>query len=86
MMIKALSTAEKTQGEISRQVGCSRSAVSKCLQGKSSERKKCGRKRVATKRDARNWCARTAFRCAGKLPSSGMVMVCLHRDQQPIAE
>ena len=42
MVIKALSTAGKTQGEISRQVGCSQSAVSKCLQGKSSGRKKCG--------------------------------------------
>ena len=40
MMMKALSTAGKTQGEISRQVGCSQSAVSKCLQDKSSERKK----------------------------------------------
>ena len=53
MVIKALSTAGKTQGEISRQVGCSQCAVSKCLQGKSSGRKKCGRKRVTTKRDDR---------------------------------
>ena len=53
MVIKALSTAGKTQGEISRQVGCSQSAVSKCLQGKSSGSKKCGRKRVITKRDDR---------------------------------
>ena len=36
MVIKALSTAGKTQGEILRQVGCSQSSVSKCLQGKSS--------------------------------------------------
>ena len=37
MMIKVLSIAGKIQGEISRQVGCSQSAVSKCLQrqGKS---------------------------------------------------
>ena len=52
-VIKALSTAGKTQGEIARQVGCSQSAVSKCLQDKSSDRKKCGRKRVTSKRDDR---------------------------------
>ena len=41
-IIKALSIAGKTQGKISRQVGCSQCAVSKCLQGKSPGRKKCG--------------------------------------------
>ena len=51
MVIKALSTAGKTQREISRQVGCSQSAVSKCLQGKSSRCKKCDRKRVTTKQN-----------------------------------
>ena len=45
MVIKALSTAGKTQGEISRQVGC--------FQGKSPERRKCGGKRDTTKRDDR---------------------------------
>ena len=34
MVIKALSIAGKTQGEISKQVACSQCAVSKCLQGK----------------------------------------------------
>ena len=53
MVMKALSTAGKTQGEISRQVGCSQCVVSKCLQGKSSGHKKCGRKRVTTKQDDR---------------------------------
>ena len=53
MVFKALSTTKKTQGKISRQVGCSQCAVSKCLQGKSSGRKKRDRKRVAVKRDDR---------------------------------
>ena len=51
IVIKVLSTAGKTQGKISRQVGCSQSADSKCLQGKSSGHKRCDRKRVVTKRD-----------------------------------
>ena len=53
MVIKAIFTAGKTQEGILRQVGCSQSAVSKCLKGKSSGRKKCDRKRVVTKCDDR---------------------------------
>ena len=89
MVIKALSTVRKTQGEISRQLACSQSAVSKCLQGKSSGRKKCGCKRVTMKRDDRKLAKLVhsdRFQSAGKLPSSGMLMVSLHHDQQSIAE
>ena len=87
MVIKALSTTGKTQGEISRQVGCSQSAVSKCLQGKSSGCKKCDRKRVTTKRDNRKL---TKLVCSDRFQKCGEiaqqwnadgVMVCLHYDQ-----
>ena len=53
MVIKALSTDGKTQGEISIQVDCSQYAVCKCLKDKLSGCKKCGRKHVTTKWD--NW-------------------------------
>ena len=91
IMIKALSTAGKTQGEISRQVGCSQCAVSKCLQGKPSGHEKSDHKRVVlppsgTTGSWQNWCARTDFITAEKLSSSGMLMVCLHHDQHSIAE
>ena len=89
MVIKVLSTAGKTQGEISRQIGCSQSAVSKCLQDKSSGRKKCDSKRVTTKRDDRKLAKLVRsdrFQNCGEIASSGMLMVCLHHDQQSIAE
>ena len=44
---------ERRKGRFQDKVGCSQSAVCKCLQGKSSARKKCGRKRDTTKRDDR---------------------------------
>ncbi|KAI2645945.1 Transposable element Tcb1 transposase [Labeo rohita] len=43
----------KTQKEISEQIGCSQSAVSRHLNGKSVGRKKCGRKRCTTRRSDR---------------------------------
>ena len=93
MVTKALSTAGKTQGGISRQIGCSQSAVSKCLQGKSSGHKKCGRKHVTTKRDDRKLAKlvrSNRFHNFGEIAQQwnvdGVLMVCLHHDQQPIAE
>ena len=79
----------KTQGKISRQVDWYQCAVSKCLQGNSFGNKKCGRKRVTTKRDDRklaklvrsDWVQK-----CGEIASSGMLMICLHRDQQAITE
>ncbi|KAI2646769.1 Transposable element Tcb1 transposase [Labeo rohita] len=43
----------KTQKEISERIGCSQSAVSRHLSGKSVGRKKCGRKRCTTRRGDR---------------------------------
>ncbi|CAJ0947622.1 unnamed protein product [Ranitomeya imitator] len=43
----------KTQKEISQQIGCSQSAVSRHLNGKSVGRKQCGRKRCTTRRGDR---------------------------------
>ena len=53
MVIKMLSIVGKTQGKISRQVGCSQLTVSKCLQDKSPGYKKYGYKHVIIKWD--NW-------------------------------
>uniref|UniRef100_A0A9J8DF55 HTH cro/C1-type domain-containing protein n=1 Tax=Cyprinus carpio carpio TaxID=630221 RepID=A0A9J8DF55_CYPCA len=43
----------KTQKEISERIGCSQSAVSRHLSGKSVGRKKCGKKRCTTRRGDR---------------------------------
>ena len=43
----------KTQKDISERIGCSQSAVSRHLSGKSVGRKKCGRKRCTTRRGDR---------------------------------
>uniref|UniRef100_A0A9J8B4S2 Transposase Tc1-like domain-containing protein n=1 Tax=Cyprinus carpio carpio TaxID=630221 RepID=A0A9J8B4S2_CYPCA len=43
----------KTQKDISERIGCSQSAVSRHLSGKSVGRKKCGKKRCTTRRGDR---------------------------------
>ncbi|XP_039544453.1 calcium/calmodulin-dependent 3',5'-cyclic nucleotide phosphodiesterase 1C-like [Pimephales promelas] len=48
-IIDTLKQEGKTQKEISEQIGCSQSAVSRHLSGKSVGRKKCGKKRCTTR-------------------------------------
>ncbi|KAL0149449.1 hypothetical protein M9458_055237 [Cirrhinus mrigala] len=48
-IIDTLKQEGKTQKEISERIGCSQSAVSRHLSGKSVGRKKCGRKRCTTR-------------------------------------
>lgn len=52
-IIDTLKQEGKTQKEISERIGCSQSAVSRHLSGKSVGRKKCGRKRCTTRRGDR---------------------------------
>ncbi|CAJ0937271.1 unnamed protein product [Ranitomeya imitator] len=52
-IIDTLKQEGKTQKEISQQIGCSQSAVSRHLNGKSVGRKQCGRKRCTTRRGDR---------------------------------
>uniref|UniRef100_A0A9J7XJE2 Transposase Tc1-like domain-containing protein n=1 Tax=Cyprinus carpio carpio TaxID=630221 RepID=A0A9J7XJE2_CYPCA len=52
-IIDTLKREGKTQKEISEQIGCSQSAVSRHLSGKSVGRKKCGKKRCTTRRGDR---------------------------------
>lgn len=52
-IIDTLKQEGKTQKEISEQIGCSQSAVSRHLSGKSVGRKKCGKKRCTTTRGDR---------------------------------
>lgn len=52
-IIDTLKQEGKTQREISERIGCSQSAVSRHLSGKSVGRKKCGRKRCTTRRGDR---------------------------------
>uniref|UniRef100_A0A9J7ZT39 Transposase Tc1-like domain-containing protein n=1 Tax=Cyprinus carpio carpio TaxID=630221 RepID=A0A9J7ZT39_CYPCA len=49
-IIDTLKREGKTQKEISERKGCSQSAVSRHLSGKSVGRKKCGKKRCTTRR------------------------------------
>ncbi|CAM4656440.1 unnamed protein product [Leuciscus chuanchicus] len=52
-IIDTLKQEGKTQKEISERIGCSQSAVSRHLSGKSVGRKKCGKKRCTTRRGDR---------------------------------
>lgn len=52
-IIDTLKREGKTQKEISERIGCSQSAVSRHLSGKSVGRKKCGKKRCTTRRGDR---------------------------------
>ncbi|CAJ0965111.1 unnamed protein product [Ranitomeya imitator] len=52
-IIDTLKQEGKTQKEISQQIGCSQSAVSRHLNGKSVGRKQCGRKCCTTRRGDR---------------------------------
>ena len=52
-IIDTLKQEGKTQKDISERIGCSQSAVSRHLSGKSVGRKKCGRKRCTTRRGDR---------------------------------
>uniref|UniRef100_A0A9J8ADJ6 HTH cro/C1-type domain-containing protein n=1 Tax=Cyprinus carpio carpio TaxID=630221 RepID=A0A9J8ADJ6_CYPCA len=52
-IIDTLKQEGKTQKEISERIGCSQSAVSRHLSGKSVGRKKCGKKRCTTRRGNR---------------------------------
>ncbi|KAI2666782.1 Transposable element Tc1 transposase [Labeo rohita] len=52
-IIDTLKQEGKTQKEISERIGCSQSAASRHLSGKSVGRKKCGRKRCTTRRGDR---------------------------------
>ncbi|CAJ0949936.1 unnamed protein product [Ranitomeya imitator] len=52
-IIDTLKQEGKTQKEISQQIDCSQSAVSRHLNGKSVGRKQCGRKRCTTRRGDR---------------------------------
>ncbi|CAJ0952623.1 unnamed protein product [Ranitomeya imitator] len=52
-IIDTLKQEGKTQKEISQQIGCSQSAVSRHLNGKSVGRKQCGRKRCTMRRGDR---------------------------------
>ncbi|KAI2652587.1 Transposable element Tcb1 transposase [Labeo rohita] len=52
-IIDTLKQEGKTHKEISERIGCSQSAVSRHLSGKSVGRKKCGRKRCTTRRGDR---------------------------------
>ncbi|CAI5682907.1 unnamed protein product [Oreochromis niloticus] len=52
-IIDTLKQEGKTQKEISERIGCSQSAVSRHLSGKSVGRKMCGRKRCTTRRGDR---------------------------------
>ncbi|CAJ0957621.1 unnamed protein product [Ranitomeya imitator] len=52
-IIDTLKQEGKTQKDISQQIGCSQSAVSRHLNGKSVGRKQCGRKRCTTRRGDR---------------------------------
>uniref|UniRef100_A0A9J8CUB7 HTH cro/C1-type domain-containing protein n=1 Tax=Cyprinus carpio carpio TaxID=630221 RepID=A0A9J8CUB7_CYPCA len=52
-IIDTLKREGKTQKEMSEQIGCSQSAVSRHLSGKSVGRKKCGKKRCTTRRGDR---------------------------------
>ena len=81
MVIKALSAAGR--GEISRQIGCSQSAVaSVCKTSHLDVRNVAANKLTPSgTTNWRNWCARTDFITAGRLLSSGMLMVYLHHDQ-----
>ena len=52
-IIDTLKREGKTQKEISERIGCSQSAVSRHLSGKSVGRKKCGKKRCTMRRGDR---------------------------------
>uniref|UniRef100_A0A9J7ZIZ9 Transposase Tc1-like domain-containing protein n=1 Tax=Cyprinus carpio carpio TaxID=630221 RepID=A0A9J7ZIZ9_CYPCA len=52
-IIDTLKREGKTQKDISERIGCSQSAVSRHLSGKSVGRKKCGKKRCTTRRGDR---------------------------------
>ena len=90
MAIKALSTAGKMQGEISKQVGCSQSS---CEQVSARQviwtnemwPQTCDHQ-AGQPEAGETGALGTDFRSAGKLPSSGMLMVCPHHDQQAVAE
>lgn len=52
-IIDTLHRMDKKQKFIAKKAGCSQSAVSKHINGKSCGREKCGRRRCTTKRDDR---------------------------------
>ena len=82
-MIKVLSIAGKIQGEISRQIGCSQSTVSACKANHLDTRNMAVNmlSPSGTTRSWQNWYTHTDFRIAGKLTSSGILMICLYHNQ-----
>ncbi|KAG1929054.1 hypothetical protein F2P79_023151 [Pimephales promelas] len=73
-IIDTLKQEGKTQKEISEQIGCSQSAVSRHLSGKSVGRKKCGKKRCTTRRGDRTLrkiVEKDRFQTSGICGSSG---------------
>ncbi|KAI2647415.1 hypothetical protein H4Q32_024213 [Labeo rohita] len=74
-IIDTLKQEGKTQKEISERIGCSQSAVSRHLSGKSVGRKKCGRKRCTTRRGDRTLrkiVEKDRFQTLGTCGSSGL--------------